>query len=196
MPVRRAASKPGFMTNTTNESKIPATARPRRSWFAPCIALIVLAVLTFGPGRSLAMTLVHGSPSTAEPGSEATAEDPEVIARFEAAQAAAAQEGYSLSITSGWRSDAEQERLIADARATYGSEEEAQRYVLPSSESAHVHGTALDVGNMDAAFWLEQHQEEFGLCRTYANEWWHYELIGEIGAPCPPMHEDASHGWQ
>ena len=196
MPVRRAASKPRFMSPAMNRHESPATAHPRRAWLAPTIALLVLVILALGPGRSLAMTLVQSPTAPATSSSGVSAEDPELLARFKTAQAAAAQEGYSLSITSGWRSDAEQERLIADARPTYGSEEEAQRYVLPSSESAHVHGTALDVGNMDAAFWLEQHQEEFGLCRTYANEWWHYELIGEIGAPCPPMHEDASHGWQ
>ena len=195
MLTREAASKPGFMTHATNQLEIPAPTRPRRSWFAPCLALIILAVLAFGPGRSLAITLVQGSPPTAEPGSRASAEDPELIARFEAAQAAAAGEGYALTLTSGWRSAADQERLIAEALATHGSEQEAQRYVLPAHESAHVRGTAIDVGNMDAAFWLEQHQEEFGLCRTYANEWWHFELIGALGEPCPPMHEDASHGW-
>ena len=67
--------------------------------------------------------------------------------------------------------------------------------MLPPESSEHVAGLAIDVGPTDGALWLEQHGAEFGLCRTYANELWHFEAATEPGGACPPMHDDASHGW-
>lgn len=121
--------------------------------------------------------------------------DPELQRRFDAARAAAAAQGLDLTITSGRRTVQEQEALIEDAIAEYGSVEEAHKYVLPPERSAHVAGTAIDVGDQQAAAWLTDHQREFGLCRTYANEWWHFELVGAVGAKCPRMHPDSSGGW-
>lgn len=121
--------------------------------------------------------------------------DPEPVRRLQTAREAAAADGFELEVTSGYRTAAEQRELVARAVVEHGSREEAQRWVLPPEASAHVTGTAIDVGDREAAAWLEAHQEEFGLCRTYANEWWHVEVVGEVGEPCPPMHPDASHGW-
>jgi D-alanyl-D-alanine dipeptidase len=140
----------------------------------------------------------HGSPVSA-PARAATRAtsglDPELQRRFDAAQAAAAAHGLSLTITSGRRTVEEQEELIAEAIAEHGSVTEAHKYVLPPQRSAHVAGTAVDVGDWKAAAWLAEHQVDLGLCRTYANEWWHFELVGAVGEPCPPMHPDSSSGW-
>ncbi len=95
-------------------------------------------------------------------------------------------------ITSGKRSDAEQRQLWRDAIATYGSPEAARRWVLPAEESPHVRGEAVDVGPWEGAAWLERNGYRWGLCRTFVNEWWHFELATTPGAPCPPMWPDAA----
>lgn len=115
--------------------------------------------------------------------------------RFDDARAAAAADGVELRITSGWRTADEQQRLVDEAVERYGSVEEARRWVLPPESSEHVAGTAIDVGPTEGAYWLQQHGADFGLCQTYANEVWHYEAVTEPGGVCPPMHDDASHGW-
>jgi D-alanyl-D-alanine dipeptidase len=121
--------------------------------------------------------------------------DPELRAAVEAAAAAAAEDGELLLITSGWRSTAYQEHLIAEAIVTYGSEEVARRYVAPADRSSHLTGDAVDIGPLDAQFWLMEHGFEYGLCQTYANERWHFELATPPGEPCPPMRADASADW-
>ncbi|WP_315093112.1 M15 family metallopeptidase, partial [uncultured Cellulomonas sp.] len=128
-------------------------------------------------------------------GGVATRLDPEVERRFAAAQAAAAAEGVPLTMTSGWRSAAEQQDLVDDAVERYGSLEEARRWVLPPETSAHVDGTAVDVGPTDGALWLGEHGFEHGLCRTYANEIWHFELLADGADRCPDLQADSSSGW-
>lgn len=119
---------------------------------------------------------------------------PEILSRFERAQDAAAVDGIELSIRSGWRSAEEQRRLYDEAVEEHG-EEKARSLVLPPERSAHVAGTAIDVSPFEGAQWLEARSEEFGLCRTYENEWWHFEVTGDVGDPCPEMKPDASVDW-
>lgn len=146
------------------------------------------AVRGSGPGP-----VVDGSPTTAPP---ATGLDPELQRRFEQAQALAAQDGVDLTLVSGWRSVQEQAQVVEDVVRTRGSLEEAKRWVLPPESSAHVAGTAIDVGATEGALWLGEHGEELGLCRTYANEMWHFEAVVEPGGTCPAMHEDSRVGWE
>jgi len=121
--------------------------------------------------------------------------DPELARRFLDAQAAAAADGVSLTITSGKRSVEEQQELVDAAITRYGSKHEASRWVLPPETSAHVVGLALDVGPTAGAYWLGEHGLEFGLCRTYANEVWHFEKLPDDRTACAPMHDDSSSGW-
>ena len=108
------------------------------------------------------------------------------------ATAAAAVDGVELRVTSGWRSRAEQQQLFEAAVATYGSAAKARRWVLPPGESEHVRGGAVDVGPPAAAAWLEQHGVRYGLCRRYANEPWHFELLAPAkGQPCPALQPHA-----
>lgn len=100
--------------------------------------------------------------------------------------------GVALTINSGKRSYAAQEALWRDGIATYGSPEAARRWVLPPSESTHVSGQAIDVAPRAGAAWLQRNGFRYGLCRTFDNEWWHFERIGFPGAPCPPRYADAS----
>ncbi|WP_082848585.1 M15 family metallopeptidase, partial [Oerskovia enterophila] len=148
-----------------------------------------------GPGAGAAPgTTGEADGSRAE--APATGLDPELLRRFEQAQALAAEDGIELTLVSGWRSAEEQAQVVEDVVRKRGSLEEAKRWVLPPEASAHVAGTAIDVGATDGALWLGEHGADLGLCRTYANEMWHFEAVIEPGGTCPEMHEDSRVGWE
>lgn len=113
---------------------------------------------------------------------------PELVDAFQRAHAAAAADGVELVITSGYRTPERQQQLFDEAVAEYGSSEEARQWVLPPGESNHVRGSAIDVGPVAAADWLQQRGAAFGLCQTYINEWWHFEHRPEWEqhGRCPP----------
>jgi hypothetical protein len=118
---------------------------------------------------------------------------PGLVAALDAAVDAARRAGHHLSVTSGYRTVAEQEALLADAIAEHG-QREALRWVFPPERSMHVRGLAVDVGDGPAARWLDGHGARFGLCRTLAWEWWHFEWrrAWEESGTCPaPVHHPA-----
>ncbi|MFC9895683.1 M15 family metallopeptidase [Nocardia sp. NPDC127579] len=117
---------------------------------------------------------------------------PALAAAYSQAEEAARAEGVTLYINSGHRSYAEQQAMWEDGLATYGSPDEARRWVLPPEESTHVSGDAIDVGPQSGAAWLETNGNRWGLCRTFANEWWHFELSTYPGGPCPALRADAA----
>lgn len=118
--------------------------------------------------------------------------DVELVTRFVAARDAAAADGVDLEITSGVRSEAEQQKLFDEAVAFHGTVAIARRWVLPPEESGHVQGAAVDVGPMAGQVWLDEHGEQFGLCRVYENEPWHFEATVDPGQSCPPLRTDVS----
>jgi zinc D-Ala-D-Ala carboxypeptidase len=138
-------------------------------------------------GKTPAAPPPTASPTTAAPSGLA----PGLVAALEAAVTAARQAGHDLSVTSGFRTVAEQEALLADAIAEYGPTE-ALRWVFPPERSMHVRGLAVDVGDGPAAEWLDDHGARFGLCRTLAWEWWHFEWrpAWEASATCPGPVDD------
>ncbi|HYJ21649.1 MAG TPA: M15 family metallopeptidase [Solirubrobacterales bacterium] len=103
-------------------------------------------------------------------------------------------EGIALRVNGGWRSTRYQRELLRRAVRTYGSIEVARQYALPPAESKHVTGEAVDVGPTDAAGWLSLHGSEYGLCRVYVNEPWHFEPATVPGGTCPPMISNAAGG--
>jgi zinc D-Ala-D-Ala carboxypeptidase len=114
--------------------------------------------------------------------------DPALVAALDAAVVAARRAGRDLTVTSGFRTVAEQEALLADAIAEYGHRE-ARWWVFPPERSMHVRGLAVDVGDRRAAAWAR-----FGLCRTLDWEWWHFEWrpAWEASSTCPrPVDEPA-----
>lgn len=113
--------------------------------------------------------------------------DPALLAALRSAAADAQDSGTPMRVTSGWRSDAYQQRLFDEAVATYGSVDEAARWVHTPRLSKHVSGKAVDVGPTNAADWLIRHGSDYGLCQTYANEMWHFELATAPGGECPPQ---------
>ena len=111
---------------------------------------------------------------------------------YEVARHDALAEGVDLRVTSGWRSHAEQAELFAAAVRHYGSADAASHWVLPPGQSAHERGEAIDVGPPSAAAWLDTHGVHYGLCRRYANEPWHFELLApNLGEPCPHLEPHA-----
>jgi hypothetical protein len=150
------------------------------------------------PGTSpagAAQTPGAAAPAGEAPPRAADGIDPELLRRFDEARAAAVEDGVDLSITSGHRTAREQQALVDDAVARYGSEAEARRWVAPVDGSAHVAGTAIDVGPTAGAYWLMEHGAEFGLCQVFDNEIWHFEATVEPGGTCGPTVPDASVLW-
>jgi hypothetical protein len=116
--------------------------------------------------------------------------DPALLDALRRAAAYAADDGVRFLVDSGWRSPAYQERLLDEAIARYGSRAAAARWVATPATSAHVSGDAIDLGS-DAAGWLSRHGAAYGLCQTYANEPWHYELRpGAAASGCPAPYAD------
>lgn len=116
---------------------------------------------------------------------------PELRRALQAAATAARDDrGVEIRVTSGWRSARYQQSLYDDAVRKYGSEAEARRTVADGATSEHVRGEAVDVGPTDAADWMTRFGEDYGLCRVYANEMWHFEA--KTGGQCAPMVDDAA----
>ncbi|MCW2546292.1 MAG: D-alanyl-D-alanine carboxypeptidase, partial [Mycobacterium sp.] len=120
--------------------------------------------------------------------------DPDLRSAMQHAAEDARRDGINFRVNSGWRSARYQQLLLDRAISSYGNEETARRYVSTPEKSAHVKGKAVDIGPTDADSWLSQHGIDYGLCQTYANEIWHFELSTRPGGTCPAMIADASAG--
>ena len=94
-------------------------------------------------------------------------------------QAAADAAGVHLTVTSGFRTMAEQKHLYYCY--TSGSCNSGNLAALPG-HSNHQNGLALD---LSTSSWLTQHAARFGFVRTVPREPWHYEYHGkDPGGPC------------
>jgi hypothetical protein len=91
---------------------------------------------------------------------------PDVAAAFDRMSAAAARAGLTLSVNSGFRSDAEQARLFAA--------HPDPKWVAPPGTSLHRYGTELDLGPPAAYAWLAANARRFGFIKRYAWEPWHF----------------------
>ena len=118
--------------------------------------------------------------------------DPALLNAIQSAAVAAAADGVTMTITSGWRSPEFQQQLLDDAIQTYGSLPAARRFVQTPELSKHVVGQAVDVGGVGADQWLAANGSRYGLCRIYANEVWHFELAADALGVCPPLLPDAA----
>ncbi|WP_020387812.1 M15 family metallopeptidase [Kribbella catacumbae] len=116
---------------------------------------------------------------------------PTLRSRLKKAMTAARADGVTLRINSGRRSAAKQRRLLREAIQKYGSYEAATRWVLPPDKSAHVQGKAVDIAPQAAMVWLNKNGWEYGICRPYANEPWHFEALTTPGKKCPPRKASA-----
>jgi hypothetical protein len=100
---------------------------------------------------------------------------PDVALAFDRMAAAARREaGLYLSITSGYRSDAEQAVLWAA--------NPDPKWVAPPGTSLHRYGTELDLGPPAAYGWLAANSERFGFIRRYPHEQWHFGYARNTGS--------------
>ncbi len=134
----------------------------------------------------------HAAPAASESAAGTAGLDPVLATAYTLAEREAHEQGIPLWVTSGYRTHEQQQELWEDGLATYGGPDAARRWVLPPEESTHVQGKAIDVGPEEGARWLEAHGNRWGLCRTFDNEYWHFELATTPGAECPPRVPDAS----
>jgi transglycosylase-like protein with SLT domain/D-alanyl-D-alanine carboxypeptidase-like protein/putative Flp pilus-assembly TadE/G-like protein len=92
---------------------------------------------------------------------------PDVALAFDRMTVAAREEaGLFLSVTSGFRSDAEQARLFAA--------HPDPKWVAPPGESLHRYATELDLGPPAAYAWLAANAPRFGFIKRYSWEPWHF----------------------
>src|SRR4051794_32565518 len=93
---------------------------------------------------------------------------PDTAAAFDRLAAAARAAGVVLSVTSAFRSDAEQARLFAA--------HPDPKWVAPPGKSLHRNGTELDLGPPSAYAWLARNASRFGFVKRYSWEPWHFGL--------------------
>ena len=100
---------------------------------------------------------------------------PDVALAFDRMAAAAREEaGLFLSVTSGFRSDAEQAVLFAA--------HPDPKWVAPPGESLHRYATELDLGPPGAYSWLAANATRFGFLRRYSWEPWHFGYTRSPGS--------------
>ncbi len=181
-----------------------APATPRRNTVrGRRIAVVVLLGVLGAGGAWHALTpdavrppgaLSPGDPAPVAPAGVGDVDHlrPVVRRAVDRAIAAAAGDGVTLRVTSGYRSAARQQQLYDEAITKYGSAAKARRWVLPPAESEHVTGAAVDIGPAAGARWLERNGVRYGLCRRYDNEPWHFELLAPArGQACPAREPHA-----
>lgn len=109
---------------------------------------------------------------------------PDVAEAFDRMAAAARRDGHALTVTSGFRSDAEQARLYA--------QHPDPKWVAPPGTSLHRYGTELDLGPPSAYDWLAANARRFGFIKRYAWEPWHFGF-GTNPRDVPAQYEKGSY---
>jgi hypothetical protein len=99
---------------------------------------------------------------------------PDVAAAYDQMAAAAAADGITLIVVSGFRSDAEQAELFAA--------HPDPKWVAPPGTSLHRCATELDLGPESAYGWIDANASRFGFLQRYSWEAWH---MGYVRAPAP-----------
>jgi hypothetical protein len=99
---------------------------------------------------------------------------PDVALAFDRMAAAAARDGVSLLVVSGFRSNAEQAQLFAA--------HPDPRWVAPPGKSLHRLGTELDLGPASAYGWLAAHAGAFHFVRRMSYEPWHWGYALNAGS--------------
>ena len=129
-------------------------------------------------------------------GKRPTALHPLMKNRWLSAQRAAKLAGVVLEYSTAYRSLSFQRYLFQKEIKETGSRKAAMKEVLPPKISMHPWGLAIDVKRFTGtdkkrAKWLQVNGYQWGLCRRYDNEFWHFEPRTAPGTPCPPRQPDA-----
>jgi hypothetical protein len=99
---------------------------------------------------------------------------PDVAAAFDRLAAAAAREGLTLLVVSGFRSNAEQAALF--------ERHPDPTWVAPPGRSLHRLGTELDLGPPAAYHWLAANAPRFHFVQRYSWEPWHWGFTLNAGS--------------
>jgi hypothetical protein len=103
---------------------------------------------------------------------------PDVALAFDRMDRAGRADGVHLTITSGYRSDAEQ--------AVLWNRHPDPRWVARPGTSLHRYGTELDLGPPSAYGWLARNAERFHFKKRYPWEPWHFGyLLNAQSSPRP-----------
>ena len=175
----------------------PARTGARRIRSAILTAIVVVSTTTLSPRTAIGETdgAVPEGVRVSDEHIPAVANlDPGLLRALRQAAMDAARDGIEIGVNSGWRSRQYQKQLFRDAVAKYGSQKEAARWVATPDTSPHVSGDAVDIGPSRATAWLSKHGSDYGLCRIYRSEPWHYELRPEaVDHACPRMYANPTH---
>lgn len=110
---------------------------------------------------------------------------PDVAAAYDRMAATARADRVTLTVVSGFRSDAEQAELFAA--------HPDPTWVAPPGHSLHRCATELDLGPSSAYGWLAGNASRFGFTQRYSWEAWHYGF--DAGpAPCSPEGKAVTEG--
>jgi hypothetical protein len=99
---------------------------------------------------------------------------PDVAVAFDRMAAAAAADGLTLIVSSGYRTNAEQAALFAA--------HPDPKWVAPPGVSLHRLGTELDLGPVSAYAWLAANAPRFHFVQRYSWEPWHYGYVLNPGS--------------
>lgn len=110
---------------------------------------------------------------------------PDAGAAYDRMAAAARADGLTITVVSGFRSDAEQAELFAA--------HPDPTWVAPPGHSLHRCATELDLGPSSAYGWLAANAGHFGFVQRYSWEAWHFGFTAGP-APCSPAGEAVAAG--
>jgi soluble lytic murein transglycosylase-like protein len=99
---------------------------------------------------------------------------PDVAIAYDRMDRAATKAGHPLTVTSGYRSNAEQAKLFAA--------HPDPKWVARPGTSLHRMGTELDLGPPAAYGWLAANSMRFGFKKRYSWEPWHFGFIRDTGS--------------
>jgi hypothetical protein len=99
---------------------------------------------------------------------------PDVAIAYDRMDRAATKAGHPLTVTSGYRSNAEQARLFAA--------HPDPKWVARPGTSLHRMGTELDLGPPAAYGWLAANSMRFGFKKRYSWEPWHFGYVRDTGS--------------
>jgi soluble lytic murein transglycosylase-like protein len=159
----------------TSSIRLPSFAGRR----AASVAVAAKAVAAIVPGAGVGRLLpAIGSEGGGYAGPLALRQGkpmrPDTAAAFDRLAAAARVAGILLSISSAFRSDAEQAQLFAA--------HPDPKWVAPPGQSLHRNGTELDLGPPSAYPWLARNAGRFGFLKRYSWEPWHFGYVGSVAA--------------
>lgn len=160
----------------TDPARVPGGRRrdgSRRPRLEAAVRAVAEAELA-PPGGGLAQFATGGGYSGPLSYRQGKPMRPDVALAFDRMAAAAAADGVSLTITSAFRSDAEQAILFA--------RNPNPRWVARPGQSLHRNATELDLGPPGAYGWLARNATRFGFLQRYSWERWHYGYVRSPGS--------------